>query len=225
MIVTLIIYSSAVSATEPVATPAELGKSLRTAIGLGTQACALLGMSGEEYTALAEAVSTHIQANRATVEPLIEAVAAARKDLLRAYEVGAEVIETKEQALITATNALATGCQSLLTSVSNGMPAGRATAFARAAQNRLLDSRVALLDLTSEQRTALRSAQRDRDSVLLHHQKRKNHQAIKAAMEAYESAVTSILTEPQRTARAQMETECAAKLSAILVADAAALGE
>lgn len=57
-------FVTSVWATAPSASNAELGANLRSAIGLGPQACELLDMTGTEYSQLVESVESHCNTNR-----------------------------------------------------------------------------------------------------------------------------------------------------------------
>ena len=209
----------------PAPTVAEIGMSLRCALGLDVQTCALLGLSAEQYEAIITATNGYCETNRATIEPLMEAMTAAKKAVDRAYELGDEDIVIREEALVTAINALAQSVSTCLSNVGSTLGTERTAKFTRIASNRLLDPGVAMLELTTEQRTSLMAAQRDRDRVLRHHQKRKDPKAVHAALSAYDTAVESILSQSQRAERTQMKSEAAQRVSEILRTDADSAAE
>ena len=204
----------------PAPTVAEIGLSLRCALGLDVQTCALLGLSAEQYEAIITATNGYCETHRATIEPLIEAMTTAKKAVDRAYELCDEDIAVKEEALITSIHALAQSVSTCLSGVATTIGAERTAKFARIASNRLLDPGVAMLELTPEQRTSLMAAQRERDRVLRHHQKRKDAGSIQGALAAYETAVESILSPSQRTERTQMRSAAAQRVTDILRTDA-----
>ena len=126
----------------------------------------------------------------------------AEQDAFRQYELNSEQVETADEAVLTAIDALAAQSGEIVALMDSHLTEGQAAARANAAANVLLDPTLAILDLTTEQYAQLRSAQRDRDRVFKHHQQRKNPVAVADAYATFETAVTQILTADQQSAYA-----------------------
>jgi len=217
--------NSMARASEEPPTAGELAAQLRGARGLSAGEAALVGLTGEQYGQVVSAAETFVTANRQAIEPLLNAVAVARKNVVLAYEQNSEDIGEKEQLLLAATSALESASAAMLASAHAAMGTESTSKHARLGQNRLLDPSVALLDLTDPQKTAVRAAQRDRDRVLRHHRDRKNPHAVKQALDSYETAIQATLTEPQRTERQQLIAAASTHLPAILAAESASSPE
>ena len=185
-------------------TPAcALGSELRKAVGFGPCVLATLGVDAENHAAIATLATTYCNQHRETVEPLIEAVTNARANAFRQYETNGDV-ESADQAVINAANALAASCSSVVTSMHNELSARQKTLRARFAANPLLDVNLGLLDLTEAQRNTLRTAQRTRDLIHKHHKNRKNLNHVRQAQEIFETSVAEVLTTEQGTLSATL---------------------
>jgi len=180
----------------------QLGLELRNAMGFGPKVLAALGVDAATYDPIALAATSFCEEHRATIEPLLAAVRDARQDAFRQYELNSDQIETADEALQTAIDALAAQCGDLVSLLDSHLSMMQSTTRANLAEHPLLDPTLALLDLTTEQYTQLLSAQRARDLVFKHHQQRKDPVAVKEAYDAFETAVTQILTSEQQTAYA-----------------------
>lgn len=201
-------------------TPAcKLGYELRMATGFGPRVLASLGADQAKHTAIANAATTYCEQHRQTVETLLAAVKTAKQTTFRRYELAGEVTPTDE-AFCTALTALATGTSDVITTMNNVLSVEQRTKRAHLADNRLLDLHLALLDLTAQQRTALRAAQTTRDLALRHHKDRKSLSLVKEAFEAFKTVVDSTLSAAQKTEHAQLETTLRQNLSAIMTREA-----
>ncbi|MEE8169472.1 MAG: hypothetical protein V3T70_02895, partial [Phycisphaerae bacterium] len=149
-----------------------------------------------------------------------EAVRDSRINLLRAFEVDVG-IATAEQGLSDAIDVLAGSCSDAVAAIRARLPAADQSVQARGENNRLLDARVSMLDLTAQQRSDLLDAQRDRDRVLNHHRLRKNPLAVQAALGTYEDALVRILSQAQYTECDGFETSRSANLADVQADDEA----
>ncbi|MCG8409299.1 MAG: hypothetical protein MI923_29190, partial [Phycisphaerales bacterium] len=179
----------------------EFAKLLRQAIGLGPSELAAMAVSTTDCNTIAAAAETHCTTNRTTLEPLLEAVEDAMQAAFRAYELKAEDIATKDQACRDAIDALEAQCGSLLTTVYNTLDSTQETSHSRRCERPLMDVDVAMLDLTTQQRDDIRTAQRTRDKVLRHHKDRKDLPSAKQAFDDFETELASVLTTAQENAR------------------------
>jgi len=195
-----------VSAQGQQPTDCQLGQQLRSALGLGLMEMASLGANAATRQAVQQAVELFFQQNRVTIEPLLDAARDATEQAFRAYELGASDIEAKDQACIDALAALVSACGPLITTMDGSLTAQQQALHARRMANLLIDSELCLLDLTVQQRSAIRTAQRARDAVLRHHKLRKNLSRVRQANEAFETALGSILNADQQTERGQLAT-------------------
>jgi hypothetical protein len=173
-----------------------LGAEWREALGFGGAQASAMGVNSEMLQTIEGAVESYCSQNRGTVEPLLATIRTARENRFRAYELGTATSEN-DQTLIDAIAELATTCSATVTSIRNNLSAGQKTLFDRIAANRLLDPELAIINLSSEQRSALKSAQRTRDLTLMHHKNRKDLGACRSAMETFGTSVTSTLTANQ----------------------------
>lgn len=187
-------------------TDCQLGQQLRNALGLGLMEMASLGADAVTRQAVQNAVELFFQQNRVTIEPLLDAAMEATEQAFRAYELGAADIEAKDQACRDALAALVSGCGPLITTMNGALTAQQQALHARRMANPLLDSGLCLLDLTAQQRSAIRTAQRARDAVLRHHKLRKNLSKVRRAHEVFEAALGSVLTAEQQTERHSLAT-------------------
>jgi len=189
-----------------------LAQELRAAFGFWPQALAGLGVNSAAFSQIATVAASHCEQNRPALEPLLEAVRAARADLFRAFETfdheaappGDAAILAAEQALSSALAALANGCGDIVATLTGLLSAEQQTLHARLGANQGLDAPWALLDLTAPQRTTIRAAQRDRDKVLRHHRLRKHLPQVLATSQSHASQVAAALTPEQQTELAQL---------------------
>lgn len=196
--------STFAQAQEP--TDCQLGQQLRSALGLGAMEMAALGADAATRQAVQLAAEQFYQQNRSTIEPLLDAAMEATAQAFRAYELGASDIEAKDQACTDALAALVSACGSLITTMNGSLTAQQQALHARRLANPLMDSGLCLLDLTAQQRSAIRTAQRARDAVLRHHKLRKNLSKVRQAHEAFEAALGTILTAEQQAERQSLAT-------------------
>jgi len=182
------------------------GEQLRDALGLGLMELASMGANAATRQAVQQAAEEFYQENHVTVDPLLDAAMEAKEQAFRAYELGAEDIEAKDHACTDAQAALVSACGPLITTMNGSLTAAQQTLHARRLANPLMDSGLCLLDLTAQQRSAIRMAQRARDEVLRHHKLRKNLTKVRQAHEAFETALDSILTSEQQTERQSLVT-------------------
>lgn len=177
-----------------------LGQRLRAALGFGSQELAAMGVASNNQTSIINAATTFCDQNRETIEPLITAYISARQAMQLAYENGDDPTST-DAALLTAMANLESASSTIITSMCGHLSGEQQTVQAQLAANRLLDTSIALLDLSSEQRTALRAAQRTRDAVMRHQKTRKNASAVAEAHADFEAAVAGVLDGSQETQR------------------------
>ena len=85
----------------------QLGLELRNALGFGPKVMAALGVDAATYDAIALAATNFCDQNRATIEPLLADVRSAEQDAFRQYELNSEQVETADEAVLTAIDALA----------------------------------------------------------------------------------------------------------------------
>ncbi len=176
----------------------KLGLELRVALGFGPDVLAAMEVDADTHTSIIAVSWYFCQENRETVEPLLETVRTVGKNAFRQYELGGDVATT-DQTLTNAIDSLASACSNVITDMDGELSAEQKTLRGHVADNRLLDVRICLLDLTGEQRSTLRAAQRTRDLVIRHHKQRKDLAAVKDAHEAFEDAVAETLTTEQWT--------------------------
>lgn len=201
-------------------TPAcKLGYELRMSTGFGPRVLAALGADEAKHTAIATAATTYCEQHRQTVETLLSAVKTAKQTTFRRYELAGDVAAT-DTAFCTALTALATGTSDVITTMNNVLSAEQRVKRAHLADNRLLELRLALLDLTAAQRTALRAAQTTRDLALRHHKDRKALSLVKEALETFQTVIDSTLSAAQKTEHAQLETTLRQNLIAIMTREA-----
>jgi hypothetical protein len=186
----------------------QLGCQLREALGFDAKTLSALAVPSNHYSLIAAEATTFCNGNRETIEPLIAAAMAARSAAMTAYQSEGDVVAADED-WIEAIQALRAQCNSVVADMEEHLTGGQQTQRSRVDANRLLDTTIALLDVTSEQRTALRSAQRTRDQVLRHHKSRKDLTAVKAALEAFETSVSATLDASQETARSELASTMA----------------
>ncbi len=179
-------------------TACTLGRDLRAALGFGAQELAALGVASNTQSSIHTAAATFCDQNQGTIEPLIATYKSARQAAFLKYESG-EDTTTTDEALQTAISALESASSSVITTMRGLLSSEQQTAQARLTANRLLDTSIALLNLTTEQRTALKAAQRTRDAVMRHHKDRKNCQAVASAQETFNATVASALDGSQET--------------------------
>lgn len=196
-------FWSAPLGAEPL-TDCQLSQQLRYALGFGPKELAALNVDGATQTAIAVAAQLHVQQNRPTLEPLILAIITARQNAFRLYELNEEVMAA-DQSLITAIDSLAESCSTLVAALRNLMTPDQRTKHTRIDSNRLLEPALALLDLTSQQRTELQTAQRTRDLVFRHHKDRKNPVKMSDARQAFEAAVEAALSPEQESERTLLQ--------------------
>jgi len=221
--------ATSVPATAEEPTVCELAVQLRLLLGTGPSEMATLGLDVTDYDTVVAEVEQFCTSNRETVEPLIEAALAARRQAFRAYEAEAADDETqdqdcqdKDQALRTARATLASACANLMTVINADLSADQGTLLARCDAQPLLDIRVRMLDLTAQQRTDLRAAQQTRDQTLRHHKNRKNLNLVKQAHEAFTTALAAILTQDQQDDMLDLSDVRQANLADLLECDATA---
>ncbi len=175
-----------------------LGGELRDALGFGPQVLAALAVDETTHINIAGAAETWCGQNRETVEPLLTAVRTAKKNAFRQYELGGQTATT-DQALIDAIASLASSCSTVISTMDNHLSVEQRALRGHTGDNCLLDSPLCLLELTEQQRTDLRSAQRTRDLVIKHHKNRKDLAAVKDAHADFVTAMTATLTQAQQT--------------------------
>ncbi len=212
----------AIAHGDPTFTVGQLGCQLRRALGFDAQTLSALGVDSGTYGSVVAAATSYCESHRETIEPLLAAVRIARAEAFQAYEKGEDTI-AKDDALLSAIDSLANASGDAVTTMTNLLTSEQRTQFARIADNRLLDFSLALLELTSEQRSGLRAAQRTRDLVLRNHSVRKDLQACKTANEQFATATNSILTNEQRNTRTQLIETMWSHWQAAQVSDEAAM--
>lgn len=215
--------STFAQAQEP--TDCELGQQLRNALGLGAMEMAALGADAATRQAVQLVAEQFYQQNSSTIEPLIDAAKEATAQAFRAYELGAADIEAKDQACTDALAALVSACGSLITTMNGSLTAQQQTLHGRRLANPLIDSGLCLLELTTQQRSAIRTAQRARDEVLRHHKLRKNLSKVRQAHEAFETALGTILTTAQQTERGQQASTRQQNLNDAMVFEETGCGQ
>lgn len=187
-------------------TDCQRGEQLRDALGLGLMELASMGADATTRQAVQQAAEEFYQENHVTIEPLLDAAMEAKEQAFRAYELDAEDIEAKDQACTDALAALVSACGQLITTMDGSLTETQQSLHARGLANPLMDSGLCFLDLTSQQRSDIRTAQRARDEVLRHHKLRKNLSKVRQAHAAFETALDSILTSGQKTERQSLAT-------------------
>lgn len=203
-------------------TDAELGIELRDALGFGSQAMSALGVTGETYGLLVSDAETSCSQNRETVEPLLTAVRVARCARMGAYE-NAGDIETAEQTFTEAVQSLSSACATVKATMTGRLSQPQQAKQARFAASLLLDPALALVDLDSEQRQSILSAQRTRDQVLKHGRQRKDLEAVAAAMATYRAAMMAVLSQGQEEELATLETSLRANAATAQANDESSL--
>jgi len=197
-------------------TPAcELGKELRTALGLGPMELAAMGVDEAHETSIINAATDYCDLNRETIEPLIVAVQTARQTTMGNYETGASV-DDSDNALVSAIADLAAAAGDAVSTMQGSLNGNQQTWQSNVQANLLLDTSIAALDLTSEQRTSLRAAQATRDLVGRHHKNRKNYAMVGSAAATFEEAVAGILNETQQSQRASLQSALGTNLGTAL---------
>jgi hypothetical protein len=179
---------------------------------------AALGVNSQTLQSIVYQAETYCSQNRATVEPLLAAIETARENRFRAYEQGTATGDD-DQALITAIAALAEVSSTPINTLKQYLSSPQQSIFDRIVANRLLDPALAILDLNSQQRSDLRSAQRTRDLTLKHHKDRKDLVACKSATDTFGGAVTTALTENQETEYGTNNTNSASHFGANLAVE------
>jgi hypothetical protein len=193
----------------------QLGQRLREALGFGPRVLAALSVEEAEHNAIAAAAESFCNNNRETIEPLLAAVATARSNAFRAYELGEDVTVT-DQALSNAVSSLESACGDVITTMRNSLSGGQQTLQAHVSANGLLDAPLCLLDLTEPQRSDLLAAQRARNLAMRHHKLRKHLKRVKAAFTTFQAAVTSVLVTEQATQYESLATALKQNLAAAL---------
>lgn len=176
----------------------KLAARWRSALGFDGPQMAALGVNSETLQSIVAQAESYCSQNRGTVEPLLAAIQSARQNRFRAYELGTATNDD-DQTLLNAISALAEVSSTPISTLKQYLSTPQQSLFDRIAANRLLDPALAIIDLTSQQRSDLRSAQRTRDLTLKHHRNRKDLVACKSASDTFNVAVATALTDDQET--------------------------
>lgn len=176
----------------------QLGLELRQALGFGCREMAALGVTGTAYGEIVSVANTYCDQNRETVEPLLAALRTARQDAQAAYETG-EATSGDDEAVLTALGNIATAASTVAESMRSHLSEGQQPKQLRIAANAGLDTRFVMLDLATEQRSALRTAQRARDLVLMNLKDRKRSLSVQAAVQGFAEAAQFVLDSEQES--------------------------
>jgi len=177
-----------------------LGRDLRTALGFGVLDLAALNVDQQAETSIISAATSFCDENRETIEPLIVAYKSARDTAFHNYELGADTTAS-DQAVLDAIADLESEASEVISTMSGFLTGDQQTLQDQIAGHHLVETSLAALDLTSEQETAIRSAQRTRDAVMRHGKDRKDDHKVAMAQTDFETALSGILTESQVSKR------------------------
>ena len=182
-------------------TPAcRLGRDLRTALGFGSVELTAMNVDQATETSIINAATSFCDQNRETIEPLITAYRTAKQQATLNYEMGLDTTNS-DQSLLDAIADLEAESSDVISTMQDSLSSNQQSLQTLVASHHLLEPSIGLLDLTSQQETTIRAAQRTRDAILRHHKSRKDGRIIAAAQAAFESVLASTLTEAQVTQR------------------------
>jgi len=170
----------------------------REQVGLSPTDLAALDVEAEAHEALIEAVREHFADHAETDGATIDGLSAARRKAAGTISWGRDpdadfdCLHTERQAVVLALGSPAEDARDLL-------PEEMRSYVVRAIANAGIDSPYRLLTLTAEQRTQIRTLQRQRDTVLFDARQRHRPNRQNAARERFAEAVEDLLTEEQQT--------------------------
>ncbi len=203
----------------PVLGDPRIALAIRRTIGFGPTDVLPAFAGDNNHRGMINLARAFVADHEAVLAPLIETFNNAHKELIHAITWG-EDPTTVRQAMEDARSAIAQAIVDLLPGLSDNVPPPFQAYIDTVLQNGQLDPDLRALNLTAAQREAILAAQQQRDNVLLNarnwHQKAKNEQA-KAA---FEDTLQSILTQPQRNQLANIRQTLAARLQAMMIAEA-----
>lgn len=215
--------------SEPVIAPPEASaKDLRQGLGLRPSELASMGVTLAQFETLQAATTLHLDQNRETLAPLLNALTTAEADLkvarlrsLRSFMppnaqenpmTPAELralkdaeCSTREAALQAAQAALLSACAGLRSQINAILTENQRTLWTRSIENHGLEIGLKFLALNAQQREALRHAQRARDLTLYERATRQNKMAIRAAVRRFDEVVEAVLTEAQQEQRLALD--------------------
>lgn len=201
-----------------------IAKTIRGAVGFGAVDVLPALAAGNGHSGMINAALVFVADHEAELAPLVENYDSAYAVLINAITWGEDPTAAR-QAVEDARQAIVAGIVDLLPGLGDHVPPPLQALIDRVLANAMLDAELRPLDLTEEQRTAILAAQQERDNVTLDARNWYQTARNKEAEAAFETALQSILTPPQRNNLATFRQRLADRLDAMLIAEAEPFNE
>ena len=189
--------------------------ALREQVGLAPMDIAAMNVPGAFHESLIAAVREHFGTEAETDGPLVDAVVEAERDVSMRISWGRDPADARrdlEDTRMMVIDVLA----ALIDDSQDRLPPNLQGYVDRAVANGGLDSPYRLLNLLPAQREALLALQHPRDRVLRDARQRVRPGRVEAAREAFGSQAQLVLTRAQQAELAQLQSNIAANLEAVL---------
>ncbi|MCZ6653631.1 MAG: hypothetical protein O7D91_11470 [Planctomycetota bacterium] len=201
-----------------------IAKTIRGAVGFGAVDVLPALAAGNGHSGMINTARAFVADHQAELDPLVENYDSAYADLTNAISWGEDPTAAR-QAVEDAGQAIVAGIVDLLPGLDDHVPPPFQALIERVLANAMLDPDLRALILTEDQRTAILAAQQERDNVTLDARNWYQTARNEEAEEAFETALQSILTPPQRNHLASFRQHLAARLDAMLIAEAEPFNE